>query len=233
MTVYNKNNLTIKAWAEEDRPREKLLLKGKSSLSDAELIAILLGSGSRNETAVSLAQRVLKGADNNLNQLGRASLTDLMQYKGIGEAKAISIAAALELGRRRRLTDVKERPQITSSKDAYELLAVQVEDLPHEEFWILLLNRANRVIAREQISAGGIAGTVVDPKVIFNKALSHLASSIILCHNHPSGNLRPSQADRAITKKLKEAGKLLDIAVLDHLIIAGNRYYSFADESIL
>jgi len=233
MTDYPKTNLSIKTWAEEDRPREKMSLKGKNSLSDAELLAILLGSGSREESAVSLAQRILNSVENDLNALGKRSLNDLMQFKGIGEAKAITIAAALELGRRRQLTSVKSRPQIRGSRDAHKLLAPLLIDLPHEEFWMLLLNRANRVIGREQISIGGTSGTVVDAKVIFRKALEGQASGLILAHNHPSGNLRPSQADIDITKKLRSGGKSLDISILDHLIISEMGYFSFADEGIL
>jgi DNA repair protein RadC len=233
METYPNNTLTIKAWAEEDRPREKLLAKGKQNLSDAELLAILLGSGSRNETAVSLAQRILKSAENNLHELGRRSLAELMKFKGIGEAKAITIAAALELGRRRQLSDVRARPQVRSSRDAYLAIAATLMDLPHEEFWILLLNRANKVMSREQVSLGGVAGTVVDAKIVFRKAIEGMASSIILVHNHPSGNLQPSQADIDLTKKLRQAGQTLDIAVLDHLIIAENSYFSFADENLI
>ena len=227
------NTFSIKSWAEEDRPREKLLQKGKKSLSDAELIAILIGSGSREESAVALSKRILNSVENNLNDLGKCTVSELMKFKGIGEAKAITIAAALELGRRRQLSDIKERPQIKSSKDAYDVIAPILLDLPHEEFWILLLNRANRVMHRVCISKGGVAGTVVDSKIIFLRAIEHLASSIILCHNHPSGNLRPSQADLDITRKLKSAGQTLDIAVLDHLIISENGYYSFADKGVL
>lgn len=226
-------NLSIKAWAEEDRPREKLRSKGKQSLSDAELLAILLGSGSRSESAVGLAKRILSGVDNSLNDLGKCSLAELMKYKGIGEAKAITIAAALELGRRRQLSQVRDRPQIRSSRDAFRAIAPLLVDLPHEEFWILLLNRANRVIGRDQISLGGVTGTVVDAKVLFRKAIDGLACSIILCHNHPSGNLQPSQADIDLTKKLTQAGATLDILVLDHLIITEKGYYSFADEGHL
>lgn len=233
MNPYEKTSLTIKAWAEEDRPREKLLLKGKNALSDAELLAILLGSGSREETAVGLAQRILNAQDNNLDELGKRSLDNLMEFKGIGEAKAITIVAALELGRRRQLSDVKERPQIRSSQDAYNVIAPMLMDLPHEEFWILLLNRANRVLQREQISLGGTAGTVVDAKIIFRKALAGQASSIILAHNHPSGSRKPSQQDVEVTRKLKQAGETLDISVLDHLIVADKGYYSFADEGVL
>jgi len=227
------NTFSIKSWAEEDRPREKLLQKGKKSLSDAELIAILIGSGSREETAVALSKRILNSVENNLNDLGKCTVSELMKFKGIGEAKAITIAAALELGRRRQLSDIKDRPQIKSSKDAYDVIAPILLDLPHEEFWILLLNRANRVMHRVCISKGGVAGTVVDSKIIFLRAIEHLASSIILCHNHPSGNLRPSQADLDITRKLKSAGQTLDISVLDHLIVSENGYYSFADKGVL
>lgn len=232
-SLIYKNTLPLKSWAEEDRPREKLLLKGKQNLSDAELVAILIGSGNRSETAVGLSKRLLSSFDNNLHELGKSTIVDLMKFKGIGQAKAIGIAAAMELGRRRQLSSPKERPQIGCSRDAFELLAPIIQDLGHEEFWILLLNRSNRVIAREQISRGGVAGTVVDAKMIFKKALEVLASSIILCHNHPSGNLKPSQADLAITKKLKKAGESLEISVLDHLIISELGYFSFADEALM
>jgi len=225
--------LNIKSWAAEDRPREKLLLKGKAALSDAELIAILLGTGTTTTSAVDLAKKVLQGAGNNLNELARLSLKDMMKIKGIGEAKAITIAAALELGRRRKESDADEKPKITSSRDVFDHLKADLLDLPHEEFWILLLNRANRVTKKHQISSGGVAGTVADPKIIFKLAVESLASGIILAHNHPSGNLTPSQADIDLTRKLKDAGKLLDIQVLDHIIIAGKNYYSFADESML
>lgn len=232
--TYLPKTLNIKSWAEDDRPREKLMIKGKSNLSDAELIAILLGSGSREETAVGLAQRLLKEVDNNLHELGRKRISDLKKFKGIGEAKAISIIAALEIGRRRQLTTPIERPQIKGSSDAWNVIAPMIMDLNHEEFWILLLNRANRVISKERISSGGVAGTVVDAKIIFRRALEGgPASSIILAHNHPSGNLKPSQADIDITKKLRKAGESLDISVLDHLIISGNAYYSFADDGAL
>jgi DNA repair protein RadC len=225
--------LNIKEWAAEDRPREKLLLKGKSALSDAELIAILLGTGTTTQSAVDLAKSVLQNAGNNLHDLARLSIKDLIKVKGIGEAKAITIIAALELGRRRRELEADEKPKIGSSKDAYDVLKSTMLDLPHEEFWVLLLNRANRVVKKNQISQGGVAGTVADPKIIFKMALEELASGIILAHNHPSGNLNASQADIDLTKKLKEAGKLLEIQVLDHLIIAGQKYFSFADEGLL
>lgn len=234
MTTYPKNILGIKSWAEDDRPREKLKLRGKSNLTDAELLAILIGSGSKSETAVGLCQRVLSSVDNNLNELGRKNIADLIKFKGIGEAKALSIVAAMEIGRRRQLVNPLERPQIQGSADARNLIAPLIMDLNHEEFWIILLNRANRVINKDKISSGGMAGTVVDAKIIFRRALENgPASAIILAHNHPSGNLKPSQADIAITKKLKLAGETLDINVLDHLIIAGQSYYSFADDGIL
>ena len=233
MENYAKNNFSIKSWAEEDRPREKMQLKGKHSLSDAELLAILMGSGNREESAVELGKKILHSVDGDLNQLGKKSIKELMVFKGVGEAKAISIIAALELGRRRQLTDIKTRPQIKSSRTAYDLLAPLLVDLPHEEFWILLLNRGNKVLAREQVSIGGVTGTVVDAKIIFKKALEGNATSLILCHNHPSGTLRPSQADIDITKKLKSAGETLEIKVLDHLIISELGYYSFADEGMM
>ncbi|MCB0651852.1 MAG: DNA repair protein RadC [Saprospiraceae bacterium] len=233
MKNYKSSVLGIKSWAEEDRPREKLLLKGKQNLTDAELLAIVLGSGSRNETAVGLAQRMLGSAENNLEKLSRLTLKELMTFKGVGEAKAVTLAAVMELGRRRQLTDVKEKPQLRSSRDAYDTIGPVLIDLVHEEFWILLLNRANRIISKEQISKGGTAGTVVDAKIVFRIALEKQASSMILCHNHPSGNLRASQADLALTKKLVEAGKQLDIMVLDHLIVTQSGYLSFADEGMM
>ncbi len=225
--------LSIKTWAEEDRPREKLLQKGKRSLTDAELIAILIGSGSAKESAVDLSKRILAGAGNNLNQLGKFTVADLMKYKGIGEAKAISIVAALELGARRQISEAELRAQITSSRDAYELLGPIVADLPHEEFWVLYLNRGNKVLAKEAISQGGVAGTVADVKIIFKKALELLASGVILAHNHPSGSLSPSRADLDLTKKMKQAGDVLEVQVLDHLIITDAGYYSFADQGTL
>ena len=230
MTQY-VNKISIKAWAEADRPREKLLLKGKQNLTDAELIAILIGSGNRELSAVGLAQIILQSANQNLNELGKSTVEDLKENKGIGEAKAISIIAALELGRRRQLSDLREKPQIRSSQDAYREMAPIIQDLPHEEFWVLILNRANRILAKKKISSGGVSGTMVDAKLIFNKALMvQTACSIMLFHNHPSGGLTPSQADISLTRKLKEAGKVLDIQVLDHLIISERGYYSFADE---
>ena len=222
----------IKAWAEDDRPREKLLLKGKSALSDAELIAILIGSGSASETAVDLSKRILKSLNNQLSELGKLSVKDLTKFKGIGEAKAISIIAALELGRRRKDSEPDKRIKITSSQSAFDVLYTHLGDLNHEEFWVLFLNRANEVIGKENISKGGISGTVVDPKVVFKAAVQFPASAIVLGHNHPSGQLKPSQADHNLTKKLKEAGNALDIPVLDHLIIGDRNYFSFVDEGV-
>jgi DNA repair protein RadC len=224
--------MNILSWAEEDRPREKLMLKGKATLSDAELIAILIGSGTRELSAVDLSKMILQSVSNNINELAKLSLQDLQKFKGIGEAKAISIAAALELGRRRKESEIIKKHKITCSADAYEAIRPHLMDLYHEQFWILLLNRANEVIRPIQISSGGVAGTVADPKMIFKAAIEQLASSIILVHNHPSGNLKPSQADKDLTKKLKESGKLLDIPVLDHLIFTDSGHYSFADEGI-
>lgn len=228
-----ENKISIKAWAEEDRPREKLNAQGRRALSDAELIAILIGSGSRNESAVELSKRMLHHYDNDLNKLGKASITELSKFKGIGEAKAISIIAALELGRRRDDTEIKVPETITGSKSAYQLLRRHLVDLPHEEFWLLLLSRSNKLISRELISKGGLSGTIADPKIIFHIALQHQASSVILAHNHPSNNLKPSQQDINLTKKLHQAGKILDIGVIDHLIITDNGYFSFADEGLL
>ncbi|MFZ5972879.1 MAG: RadC family protein [Bacteroidota bacterium] len=223
----------IKGWSPEDRPREKLLLKGTSALSDAELIAILLGTGTATYSAVDVAKQVLQHVNNNLNELARLSAKDLMKIKGIGEAKAISIVAAIELGRRRKELEVNDKPKITSSKDAFELLRGDLMDLTREEFWVLLLNRAHRVIKKKRVSEGGVSGTVADPKIIYKLALEELASGIIVAHNHPSGNLTASQSDIDLTRKLKEAGKVMDVQLLDHLIVAGKNYYSFADEGLL
>lgn len=219
----------IKTWAEDDRPREKFLLKGKHSLSNAELLAILIGTGTKNESAVDLGRKILQLTAENLNELAKLSINDLKKIKGIGEAKAITIAAALELGRRRKEENAKEVEIIRTSREAFNYFEPMVADLPHEEFWILLLARNRKVICKKQISAGGVAGTVVDMKIIFKHAIEHLASYIILCHNHPSGNLTPSSADIQITKSLKTSGKLLEIEIVDHIIIGGDKYYSFAD----
>ncbi len=223
----------INQWAEDDRPREKFLLKGKSTLSDSELLAILIGSGSRNESAVQLCQRILASTNNNLNHLGKLSAQQLMQFKGIGEAKAITIVAALELGRRRRDEEVQELTKITSSKAVFEVMQPIIGELSHEEFWVLYLNNSNKVIYKSQISKGGITGTLVDTRLVFKTALEHHATSVILTHNHPSGKLQASDADKQITKKLQEAGKHLDILVLDHIIVTEINYFSFADEGIL
>ena len=228
-----EQTLTIKSWAEEDRPREKLLEKGRHVLTDAELIAILIGSGSKNETAVELSKRILSANENDLNELARLSVNDLMKFKGIGEAKAITIVAAIELGRRRKDTEIQKRHRINMSRDIFDIFHRHFLDLPHEEFWVLLLNRSNTVIRKERISLGGVSGTVVDPKIVFKSALEYLACAIILCHNHPSGNLKPSEEDIRLTKKMKEAGSLLEIPVLDHIIISNEGYYSFADEGLL
>lgn len=225
--------LGIKLWAEADRPREKLLLNGRRYLTDAELIAILIGSGNRNESAVDLSKRILADYENDLDALGKVSVKSLSKFKGIGEAKAIAIIAALELGRRRKNSDATEVISITSSKDAFEVLLPVFADLNHEEFWILILNQANRVIGKQLISKGGLAGTVADPKIIFKTAIEHNAAFIILAHNHPSGNLKPSGQDINITKKLVEGGKMLDLQVLDHLILTDRAYYSFGDEGLI
>ena len=222
----------INQWAEDDRPREKFLLKGKSSLSDSELLAILIGSGSRNESAVQLCQRILYSANNNLSQLGKLSIKQLTEFKGIGEAKAISIAAALELGRRRRAEDAVELEKITSSRSVFEIMQPIIGELPHEEFWVLYLNNSNKVIHKAQLSKGGITGTVVDSRIIFKTALEYNATSLILTHNHPSGKLLASNADREITKKIKLAGQQLDILVIDNIIITETGFYSFNDEGI-
>ncbi len=224
---------TIKNWALNDRPREKLLQKGKLALSDAELIAILIGSGNTEESAVELSKRILSKNKNNLNLLGKLSAQQLMIYKGIGEAKAISIIAAMELGRRRRTEDALELVKISSSSTVFELLQPNLGELPHEEFWILYLNNANKIIEKLPISKGGITGTLVDVRVILKKALELGATSLILAHNHPSGNLNPSEADKQLTSKLKIAAESIDIKVLDHLIVTEKSYFSFADEGLM
>ncbi|MBG44552.1 MAG: hypothetical protein CL530_11365 [Aequorivita sp.] len=231
--MEESNSFSIKNWNEDDRPREKLLLKGRTALSDAELIAILIGSGNRNESAVSLSQRILASVSNNLSELGRLSIPELMEFKGIGEAKAISIAAAMELGRRRRTGEALERKKITSSNAVFEFVQPIIGELPHEEFWILYLNNSNKIIKSAQLSKGGITGTVVDVRLAFKEALQLGAVGIILAHNHPSGTLKPSQADIQLTRKLKTAGESLDIKVLDHLIVTEKAYFSFADENML
>lgn len=223
----------IKSWAEDDRPREKLMLKGRSALSDAELIAILIGSGNSKETAVEVARNILGDVNMNLVELGKLSVNDLMKHKGIGEAKAITIVAALELGNRRRESEAVQREKIITSKDAFEIFSRELSDKPNEEFWIILLNRANKIIGRQRISEGGVAGTVVDAKKVFKPAIENFASSIILGHNHPSGNMKPSNEDISLTKKLSQAGSNLDVKVLDHIIVTDNGYFSFADEGMM
>jgi len=220
-------------WAEADRPREKLMLNGRRQLTDAELIAILIGSGNRNETAVDLSKRMLSAYKQDLDAFGKASVKDLSKFKGIGEAKAITIVAALELGRRRKDSIVSEVVKIGSSHDAFQHLQADFKDLNHEEFWMLLLNRANHVKSKHLISKGGQSGTVADPKIIFKTALENQAAYIILAHNHPSGNLKPSNEDIKLTKKMVEAGKFLDLLVVDHLIITDRSYYSFCDEGLI
>ncbi len=222
---------SIKYWAEDDKPREKLMLKGKRVLSDAELIAILIGSGRRSESAVDLSKRILASVEN-LNALGKLSLQQLTTFKGIGEAKAITIIAAMELGRRRGSEETVELTKITSSRVVFNIMQPIIGELPHEEFWVLYLNNSNKVIYKSQLSKGGITGTVVDVRIIFKTAFEHNATALILVHNHPSGVLQASDADKQITQKLKEAGKSLDINVLDHIIITEKSYYSFRDDSI-
>jgi len=231
MDQYKK--LNIKDWAEEDRPREKLLKNGARSLTDAELIAILIGSGNLEETAVELSRRILASVDNNLHDLGKKSIDSLCSFKGIGEAKAITIVAALELGKRRKDADVFSKKVITASKDAFDYFLPLLGDLGHEEFWVMLLDRGNKIQDTFRISQGGISGTVIDVRIILKPALEKQASYVLLCHNHPSGTLRPSDPDRAITNKIRDAAKLMDISVLDHIIIGQNQYFSFADEGLL
>ncbi len=227
-----QTSFSIKQWAEDDKPREKLMLKGKQVLSDAELIAILIGSGSRDESAVDLSKRILAKAEN-LKALGKMTLQQLISFKGIGEAKAITILAAMELGRRRGSEEEVELKKISSSKSAFDIIHPIIGELPHEEFWILYLNNSNKVIYKSQLSKGGITGTVVDIRLVFKTAFEQNAVNLILCHNHPSGILQASDADKQITRKLKEAGKMLDVNVIDHLIVTNNGYLSFADEGIL
>ncbi len=227
------NHTSIRDWAEDDRPREKLLLKGRYSMSDAELLAILIGSGTRHDSAVDLAKTILHLAHENLAELSKLTVTDLINVKGIGQARAVTILAAMELGRRRNESEVLVRDKIQTSRDAFEIFRSIIGDRPYEEFWIILLNRANKVIKKCNISEGGISGTVVDPKKVFKISLDNHASSIILGHNHPSGVVTPSEADCKITKKLRDAGAMLEVMVLDHIIIGEDNYYSFADEGAL
>jgi len=231
--MSENNSFPIRSWSEDDKPREKLIAKGKAALSDAELIAILIGSGSRNETAVDLSKRILATSNNSLNVLGKSTLSQLTSFKGIGEAKAISIIAAMELGRRRRAEEANELEKITSGKSVFEIMQPIIGELAHEEFWIVYLNNANKVISKAQLSKGGITGTLVDVRLVFRTAIELNAVAVILVHNHPSGTLKPSEPDKQITKKLKIAGENLDIKVLDHIIVTEASYFSFADAGIL
>jgi len=226
-------SFSIKNWSQDDQPREKLLYKGKATLSDAELLAILIGSGNREESAVALCKRIFASVDNNLSELGKLSISQLMEFKGIGEAKAITIAAALELGRRRRGEEALEKKKISSSNSVFELMQPIIGELEHEEFWIIFLNNSNKVIHKKQLSKGGITGTLVDVRLVLKSALEVGATGLILAHNHPSGTLKPSEADKQLTNKLKTASESLDIKVLDHLIITEKAYFSFADENLL
>jgi len=228
-----ETHISIKSWAEEDRPREKLSGQGRRALTDAELIAILIGSGNRDESAVELSKRILHHYDNDLNNLGKATIEELCKFRGIGEAKAISIIAALEIGRRRNEAETKTPDIIDGSKAAYNILKRLMMDLNHEEFWILLIGQNCKLLGKELISKGGLTLTVADPKIIFGVALRYSATNIMLAHNHPSGSLKPSHEDIMLTKKIVAAGKLLDIKVLDHLIITDSGYYSFADEGVI
>lgn len=233
MEEPDQARIPIREWAADDRPREKLLKLGAQALSDAELIAILIRSGTRTESALDLAKRILAKSGNDLHRLGTLDTKELMAHKGMGEAKALTITAALELGRRRRATDAAERASVTSSAIAFELIRGKIADLPHEEFWLILLDRGNRLLDLAKVSSGGLHGTVVDPKMLFKAALEKRASCLLLCHNHPSGQLRPSEEDIKLTRKLVEGARLLDIQVQDHLIVGATGYYSFADNGML
>ena len=233
MENVNKPSTSIKNWAIDDRPREKLLAKGATALSNSELLAILLNNGSRNKSAVELAREILKLGDDNLNELGKLSLNDFKMVKGIGQAKSIIIAAALELGRRRQASSSLEKIVVRSSRDIAEYLQATLKDYNYEVFAVVFLNRANKINHFEIISKGGITGTVADPRIILKKALEEDATSIVLCHNHPSGNLQPSRADEELTRKIKEAANYLDIKIIDHIIVSEEGFYSFADEGIL
>lgn len=231
MRNEDKKVLTIKQWKEDDRPREKMMEKGKASLSDAELIAIIIGTGTTEESAVALSKRILSRSDHNLNALASMSVDDLMTFRGIGKSKAVSILTAMELGKRRSMEHAREKKNVNSSVTAFEIMQPFIGDLLHEEFWILFLNNANRLLGKSQLSKGGIHATLVDVRLIFKKAISTGATSIILCHNHPSGNLTPSHSDIQLTKKIIKGGELLDIKVLDHIIVSQHGYFSFADEN--
>ncbi|MFN0729770.1 RadC family protein [Polaribacter gochangensis] len=225
--------LTIKSWAIEDRPREKLILQGKAVLTDAELIAILIGSGTKKESAVELSKRILNSVNNNINKLAALTFEQLKEFKGIGEARAVSIITALELGKRRHFEQVELKPIMKSSKDAFQIMQPIIGELEHEEFWVLYLNNSNKVIAKKQLSKGGITATMVDVRLLFKKAVALTAVGVIVCHNHPSGKLTPSKSDELLTQKIKKAGQTLDIKLLDHLIITQKDYFSFADNQKL
>lgn len=225
--------LTIKSWAVEDRPREKLMLQGKEKLTDAELITILIGSGTKEESALELSKRVLSSVNNNINQLASLPLEKLMEFKGIGEARAINIITALELGKRRHFTQMKQKPMIKSSKDVFRIIYPVIGELEHEEFWVLFLNNSNKVISKKQLSKGGITATMVDVRLLFKRAVELASVGVIVCHNHPSGKLSPSNSDKQLTTKIKEAGNTLDIKLLDHLIITQKEYFSFADNGLI
>jgi len=230
----NKNKkFSIKNWSQEDQPREKLMSKGTSALSNAELMAILIRSGSENQSAVDLCKRILEANDQKINLLAQQDIRTLKQFKGIGEAKAIIIIAALELGKRRRFEEAKAIPRVSSSKSVFEIMQPLIGDLKHEEFWMLMLNNDQRIIGKSQLSSGGLTSTIVDVRILFKRALEAMATSIILVHNHPSGQLKPSTSDKEITYKIKEAGKVLDIKLLDHIIVTQHDYLSFADENII
>ena len=233
MESTNKSSTSIKNWAIDDRPREKLLTKGKESLSDSELLAILINSGSGKDSAVDLAKKVLRLGDDNLDELGKITIKEMMAIKGIGEARAITLIAALELGRRRSGSLVHDKKKVRTSKELADFLKASLKDYPYEVFAVIFLNMANKVKHFEVLSKGGLSHTIVDPRIVFQKALEVKATSMILCHNHPSGNLKPSRADEEITAKLKSAGILLDIKVLDHLIVSDEGYFSFADEGMM
>lgn len=225
--------ISIKKWAKDDRPREKLLGKNPSTLSDSELLAILIGNGHREKNAVELAKDVLRLGKNNLNELGKVTIQEMMRLKGIGKVKAITIVAALELGRRRQAALSLDKPIVKGSRDIANYLQALFRDLPHEVFAVAYLNQANRINHLEIISKGGITSTVADPRVILKKAILEDAVSLVICHNHPSGSLQPSKADQELTRKLKEAAKLFDISLFDHIIVSESGYFSFADAAIL
>jgi len=231
--MSNYNKVGIKTWAVEDRPREKMISRGISSLTDAELIAILISSGNSNESAVDLSRRIMESNHHNLHELSKLNCDELKRFRGIGPAKAITLIAAMELGRRRNQSEALEKDQIKGSKDAANYLRPVIGDLSHEEFWVIFLNRQNKVIEKQKLSQGGMTGTVIDVRLVLKLALEKHATSLIFCHNHPSGNLEPSDADKKITRQLKEAGAVMEIPVMDHLIITQSGFFSFADEGLL